>query len=69
MWTGYQDGGDLAEKWYVLVWFLHWGEGIKPQVGRLACGKAYTAGQWASGKKLADLKLADLPIEGLLCPL
>ena len=24
MWTGYQDGGDLFERWYLLVWFLHW---------------------------------------------
>ena len=25
IWTGYQDGGDLTEGQYLMVWFLHWG--------------------------------------------
>ena len=74
-WSGSSIGSDRA---------------INPQVDRLACSKAYTAGQWfwqggynglimpiqtyrvdnlgASDRELADLKLADLPTGGCLCP-
>ena len=74
-WSGSSIGGDRA---------------INPQVDRLACSNAYTAGQWfwqggynglimpiqtyrvdnlgASDRELADLKLADLPTGGCLCP-
>ena len=44
--TGYHDGGDLAERHYLLVQLLHWGwQDINFQVDRLACSKTYAAGQ------------------------
>ena len=47
MGTGYHDGGDLTKRQYLLVWLLHWRwQDINPQVDRLTCSKAYTAGQW-----------------------
>ena len=47
MWAGYNDGGDLAKRQYLLVWVLHWEWwNIDFQANRLACSKTYTAGQW-----------------------
>ena len=46
MGTSYHNGGDLAKRWYLLVWLLHRGwQDIKFQVHRLACGKTYATGQ------------------------
>ena len=52
MGTGYNDGGDLTKRHYLLVLVLHWeGQNIDFQVNRLACSKTYAAGQqlWQGG--------------------
>ena len=47
MGTGYHNGGDLANRWYLLVQLLHsgWWD-INFQVDRLTCDKTYATGQW-----------------------
>ena len=47
MGTGYNDGGDLVKRCYLLFWVPHWEwQNIDFQVNRLSCGKTYAAGQW-----------------------
>ena len=47
MGAGYHSGGDLANRWYLLVWLLYqeW-QDVNFQVDRLTCGKAYAIGHW-----------------------
>ena len=47
MGAGYHGGGDLANRWYLSVWFLYQGlQDVNFQVDGLASGKAYAVGQW-----------------------
>ena len=46
MGAGYYDGGELANRQFLSVWFLCQGlQDVNFQVDRLTSGKAYTIGQ------------------------